>query len=131
MLQMTDSAKILGVFMVDAFSHFNINHAVMEILAMAGHEVTIISSLKPKNPLANITYIQAKKKVKERASSWSQNDMTSMSWWQLHKFCQVIMEEDCELFMGLQETKVSARSSNENPTNHEEGSPMLFHHNLS
>lgn len=114
---MATGARILGVFMMDAFSHFNINNAMMETLAAAGHEVTIISPLKPKNPLANITYIQARKKMPKHVSSWSQSDLKSMSLWQIHKLCQVIMEEGCELFMSLPATKVSVSTLVENLRN--------------
>lgn len=117
MLNMAIGAKILGVFMIDSFSHFNFDNAVMETLAMAGHEVTVISSLKPKNPLANITYIKARERKPKHVSSWSQSDLKSMSLWQLFKLYGKIQEEDCELFMALQETKVSTCFSSENSEN--------------
>lgn len=107
MIVVTNSAKILGVFMIDAYSHFNINHAIMETLAMAGHEVTIISAVKPKNPWANITYIQARQKTSQDVSPWSVDDLKSVSLWKLYKVFGEILQEDCKQFMTLQETQVS------------------------
>lgn len=115
MLNMATGAKILGVFMMDSFSHFNIQNAIMETLAMAGHEVTVISSFKPQNPVANTTYIQVRERKPKHVSSWSQSDLKSISLWKMYKVYQKTQEEDCELLMALNETKVSACVSSENP----------------
>lgn len=109
MVEMTGSARILGIFMIDAFSHFNINNAIMETLATAGHEITVISPFKPKIQLANITYIQTRKESPKGESPWSRIDLKSLSLWEVHKTWQVVLEEDCERFMSLNETKVSTR----------------------
>lgn len=107
MVEMAASARILGVFMIDAFSHFNLNHAIMETLATAGHEITIISPFKPKILLANITYIQTRRESPGRDSSWTDIDLKSLSLWEIHEAWRAVLEEDCERFVSLNETKVS------------------------
>lgn len=93
--------------MVDMYSHFNFNNAIMEILAMNGHEVTVISPFKPKNSPTNITYIQAIRDTPEHLSHWSKIDLKRASLWQAHEVFGAVTNEACEIFMTLQETKVS------------------------
>lgn len=107
MINATISAKILGLLMIDSYSHFEFNNAIMETLAMSGHEVTIISTTKPKNPWANMTYIQARDKKPQHVSPWSAEDLKSLSWWKLFEIFKAIYQEDCKQFMALQDTQVS------------------------
>lgn len=107
MINITAGARILGIFMIDAYSHFNINNAIMETLAMGGHEVTVISTLKPTNPLANITYIQARKTISEHLSVWSTKDLRKITWSQLYEILRQVFEQDCDRFMALKEVQVS------------------------
>lgn len=50
--------KILGVFPTMAKSHFIVGNALMEGLAKQGHEVTMLSSFKPKTIVGNYTHIE-------------------------------------------------------------------------
>lgn len=52
-----NSYKILGVFPFGSKSHYAIGEATMRALQEAGHEVTMISVLELKKPLANYTQI--------------------------------------------------------------------------
>lgn len=51
------SYKILGVFPTAAPSHHIVGSALMRGLAADGHEVTIISPFKEKNPIPNYTEV--------------------------------------------------------------------------
>lgn len=53
-----ESYKILGVFPFGSKSHYAIGEATMRALQEAGHEVTMISVLELKKPLANYTQIK-------------------------------------------------------------------------
>lgn len=50
--------KILGVFPTFSKSHFIVGNALMEGLAKQGHEVTMLSSFKPKTIVGNYTHIE-------------------------------------------------------------------------
>lgn len=43
--------KILGVFPLGATSHYVVGEATLKALAEAGHDVTMISVMKTKNPV--------------------------------------------------------------------------------
>lgn len=45
-----DAARILGVFPAPAFSHYALGSRLMKALAEKGHDVTMISTFKEKNP---------------------------------------------------------------------------------
>jgi hypothetical protein len=49
--------KILGIFPFGSASHYAIGEATLKTLAEAGHEVTMISSLKTKKPTKNFREI--------------------------------------------------------------------------
>lgn len=51
------SYKILGIFPTVSPSHYYVGKALMKGLAADGHEVTIISPFKEKNPIPNYTEI--------------------------------------------------------------------------
>lgn len=112
MTDVTAGAKILGIFPIDAYSHFTYDNAVVEALAIGGHEVTVISTLKPKNPLANITYIQLKKEIPQNVSAWSSINLKHLTWWQLLEIFQMVFEADCDRFMASKEVQVSLRLPN-------------------
>ena len=52
------SYKILGVFPIDAKSHYAIAEATMRALHEAGHEVTMISGFELKKPLKKFRQIK-------------------------------------------------------------------------
>lgn len=49
--------KILGVFPVASKSHYYVGHALMKGLALEGHEVTVISPFRLKQPIPNYTEV--------------------------------------------------------------------------
>lgn len=49
--------KILGVFPTFGKSHYNVGHGLFKGLADAGHEVTVVSAFKLKNPIKNYNEI--------------------------------------------------------------------------
>lgn len=53
--------KILGVFPTPAPSHYNVGKSLMKGLAAAGHDVTIASPFKEKNPIKNYREVQLTK----------------------------------------------------------------------
>lgn len=48
-----DAARILGIFPVAAYSHYALGSALMKALAEKGHEVSIITPFREKNPPKN------------------------------------------------------------------------------
>lgn len=48
-----DAYKILGIFHTGSPSHYYVGRALMKGLATDGHDVTIISPFKEKNPISN------------------------------------------------------------------------------
>lgn len=46
------SLKVLGLFPHPGISHFHFFHPIMEGLAEAGHEVSVVSHFPNKNPVA-------------------------------------------------------------------------------
>lgn len=53
----TDSYKILAVFPFGSFSHYAIGESTLKALTEAGHEVTMISSMKTKKPMEHFKEI--------------------------------------------------------------------------
>lgn len=49
----TDTSRILGVFPVGAYSHYALGSRLMKALAEKGHDVTIITPYREKNPPKN------------------------------------------------------------------------------
>lgn len=49
----TKSAKILGVFHVQSYSHYILGNTLLKELAAKGHEVTMISVFEQKPPIKN------------------------------------------------------------------------------
>lgn len=47
------SYRILGIFPTTSPSHYYVGRALMKGLAADGHEVTIVSPFKEKNPIPN------------------------------------------------------------------------------
>lgn len=58
--------KILGVFPTTSRSHYYFGRALMQGLAAAGHEVTIVSPYKEKAPLKNYREVQVTDILKEK-----------------------------------------------------------------
>lgn len=50
--------KFLGIFPIDAHSHFAIGNGILKALNEAGHEVTMISAVEPKKTLKNYKHIK-------------------------------------------------------------------------
>jgi len=80
--------KILGVFHPPAKSHYIVGHALMKGLAEAGHEVTIITPFKEKNPIKNYEEVYLKHSLEEaikgtRAGNFL--NFNNMPFWKLAK----------------------------------------------
>lgn len=56
----TQTARILGIFHMPSYSHFVLGETLFKELAKRGHDVTMISSFPQKNPLENYTDIPLK-----------------------------------------------------------------------
>lgn len=52
-LEQIESAKILGVFPMQARSHFFVGQAIMNALHEAGHDITLISPFPKQTPIEN------------------------------------------------------------------------------
>lgn len=48
-----DAARILGVFPIGAYSHYALGNRLMKALAEKGHDVSIVSPFREKNPPKN------------------------------------------------------------------------------
>lgn len=55
------SYKILGIFPTIAPSHYNVGKSLMQGLAAAGHDVTIVSPFKESKPIKNYREVYLKK----------------------------------------------------------------------
>ncbi|XP_023717901.1 UDP-glucuronosyltransferase 1-8 [Cryptotermes secundus] len=60
LLTTSESAHILGVFPIPAKSHNIVFSALTRELARRGHQVTVISPFREKNPIPNLTEIEVK-----------------------------------------------------------------------
>lgn len=52
-----NSYKILGIYPVGSKSHYYVGHALMKGLALEGHDVTVISPFRLKEPIPNYTEV--------------------------------------------------------------------------
>lgn len=57
-VSLVNSYKILGVFPIDAKSHYAIGEAALKALHEAGHEITMISAFELKKPLKSFRQIK-------------------------------------------------------------------------
>ncbi|KAF2886721.1 hypothetical protein ILUMI_19452, partial [Ignelater luminosus] len=52
-----DSARILGVFHMPAYSHHQLGDKILKELASRGHEVTVITPYQEKTPIKNFKQV--------------------------------------------------------------------------
>lgn len=64
-INVADSAKILGIFPMMAYSHYILGNKLLKELAKQGHEITVITAFPEKSPSKNWKDIDISDAVKE------------------------------------------------------------------
>jgi glucuronosyltransferase len=59
-LQLSDGAKVLGIFPFEGKSHFTVASALLRELADRGHDVTVVSHYPQTEKIANYTDVYVK-----------------------------------------------------------------------
>lgn len=71
MLHLSDAYRILGVFTMASYSHYIAGNRLMKELAERGHDVTIITPYKEKNPPKSYRQIYLEGMEEEGESKFS------------------------------------------------------------
>lgn len=111
-IDLINSARVLGIFVASARSHFNFNRQIMYSLLEAGHQVTFVSPFHEPNPPINVTYIVPKR---SRIADTSTNDLLrtdfkNLSVLQFFHLVHQLCFTRCSDLMETPEIQVSCRS---------------------
>lgn len=66
----TEGAKILGIFHMTAYSHYQLGDRILKELAERGHEVTVITPFAEKEPTKNFKTVVLTGLVEEHESMY-------------------------------------------------------------
>ncbi|XP_065199762.1 UDP-glucosyltransferase 2-like [Planococcus citri] len=101
-----ESAKILGIFVLQSKSHHSINQPIVKGLAARGHEVTIISHFKSNESIPNYSEILLPNSLQDFIDAISIEDSVNFSGlWNYIAAVRGIESSSCDQVFGLDYVK--------------------------
>lgn len=100
------SSRILGIFPIEARSHFNFHEAVIKSLLSAGHQVTLIAPFQPQNFHENLTLVNSQVIQNTQREPLNSIADPTLSWFATAMIFLDHMEHYCNQIFSLYNTNV-------------------------
>lgn len=100
------SSRILGIFPIEAKSHFSFHKAVMKPLLSAGHQVTLIAPFQLENIHENLTIINSQVIQNAEIEPLSSFADINLSWFTTALIFTHLMEHHCNQVFSIYDAKV-------------------------